>query len=196
VPDPPHRLFLAVPVSNGTRDACRSLIEPLRATPFGRAVRWVHVDTLHLTLRFLGDTPPARVPAVAAAVIDALTGRPGFEVRLAGAGAFPANGRKIRALWLGIDRGADELAALVRALEAPLAELGWPADGRPYRPHLTVARADAAPIRDTALAAQALEAAADAWSSSFRADRVVLYRSHLGGGPPRHEPVSEVALRA
>ena len=191
-----ERLFIAVPVPPGARTACRDLIEPVRTTPFGRFARWVHLDTLHITLRFLGDTAPELVPAVAEAVETAMAERRAFEIRLAHAGSFPPSGRKIRALWLGIERGADDLGALVEALTPPLAELGWPAETRPFRPHLTVARTDATGIRDAALTAQALEAAADAWSADFVADRVVLFRSHLGGGPARHEPVAEVALRA
>jgi 2'-5' RNA ligase len=192
----PQRLFVAVPVPPGIRAACRDLIEPVRTTPFGRFARWVHLDTLHVTIRFLGDTAPDLVPAVAAAIETAMADRRAFEIRLAGAGSFPPSGRKIRALWLGIERGADDLVAMLEALTPPLAALGWPAETRPFRPHLTIARTDATGIRDAALTAQALEAAAEQWSASFVADRVILFRSHLGGGPARHEPVAEVALRA
>jgi 2'-5' RNA ligase len=102
--------------------------------------------------------------------------------------------RKPRTLWLGIERGTGELGALADALDAPLVPLGWPPDDRPYRPHLTVARLDASsPAQGVALA-ETLVAEATGWRTGFRADRVVLYRSHLGGGPPRHEPVVEVPL--
>ncbi|HEY3336825.1 MAG TPA: RNA 2',3'-cyclic phosphodiesterase [Candidatus Limnocylindrales bacterium] len=192
----PHRLFVAVPVPATTRDACRALIEPVRTLPYGRYARWVHLDTLHVTLRFLGDTAPERVPDVIAAVRDGVGDRPAFEVRLGGAGAFPPDGHKIRALWLGIAEGADGLGSIVEDLVAPLARLGWPAETRPFRPHLTVARTDRTGIRDAALIAQALEGVAADWTTSFVADRVILFRSHLGGGPPRHEPVDEILLRA
>ena len=192
--DGAQRLFVAVPVPQATRDACRELIEPVRATPFGRAARWVHVETLHLTLRFLGDTEPNRVSDVAAAVGAAAAPFAPFAVRLRGAGSFPPDARKIRALWLGIEEGARELAAILAALDVALAAAGWPPDERPFRPHLTVARMDRSAIRDAGLTAQALAAAAEDWTTSFIAERVVLFRSHLGGGPPRHEPVVEVAL--
>jgi 2'-5' RNA ligase len=193
--EPAHRLFVAVPVPQATREACHALIEPIRTTPFGRSARWVHLDTLHVTLRFLGDTDPLLVPEVTAAVATAVAPNPAFMIRLAGAGSFPAGGRKIRALWLGIAEGGPALAAIVDGLRGPLAALGWPAEEREFRPHLTVARTDRAGIRETALTAQALEAAAADWTTSFVAERVVLFRSHLGGGPPRHQPVVEVGLR-
>ena len=192
----PHRLFVAVPVPEGTRDACRALIEPIRTLPYGRYARWVHLDTLHVTLRFLGDTPPDRVPGVIAAVREGVGERASFDIRLGGAGTFPPEGRKIRALWLGILEGAADLGSIVGDLAPALARAGFPEDARPFRPHLTVARTDRTGIRDAALIAQALEAAAEAWTTAFTADRVILFRSHLGGGPPRHEQLDEILLRA
>ena len=191
-----RRLFVAIPVPPETREQVRELIEPIRAQPFGAAPRWVQLDTLHVTLRFLGDAPEDEVPDVAQAVLAAIDGTAAFDVRLAGAGAFPPRGRKIRALWLGIADGAAELASLSAALTERLAALGWPADVKPFAPHLTVARTDRASIADGALASQALEAAAVDWSATFRAQAVVLYHSVLGGGPPRHDPVETVVLRA
>jgi 2'-5' RNA ligase len=193
VAEPAHRLFVAVPVPPDALEACRTLIDGVRAGPAGRGARWVRTENLHLTLRFLGATPPERVPAIEAAVRAAAAGRAPFAVTLAAAGAFPSGGRP-RALWLGIEAGADDLSAIASALAPPLAALGWPPEGRPFRSHLTVARTDAAPIAAGVAAAQALVAAAVAWRTAFMADRVVLYRSHLGGGPPRYEPVAEVAL--
>jgi 2'-5' RNA ligase len=57
-----------------------------------------------------------------------------------------------------------------------------------------VARTDAASIADGAAAAAALVREASDWRASFSADRLVLYRSHLGRGAPRYEPVAEAAL--
>jgi 2'-5' RNA ligase len=67
-------------------------------------------------------------------------------------------------------------------------------DDRPFRPHLTVARTDAAGTAGSLAVAAELREAAAGWRASFVADRVILYRSHLGGGPPRYEPVREAAL--
>jgi len=175
--------------------ACQALLDGVRAGPLGGVPRWVHLDNLHLTVRFLGDTPPDLVPDACLAVRDALAGMRAFDVVLAGAGAFPA-ARKPRALWLGIERGSAELGALADALDPALEPLGWPPDDRPYRPHLTVARLDSASISQGGAAADALAGAAHGWSTAFRATAAVLYRSHLGGGPPRYEPLIEVMLES
>jgi len=193
VAEAPLRLFIAVPVPAAALEACRTLVDGVRAGPAGRGPRWVRTENLHLTLRFLGATPPDRVAAVEDTVRAVAAGRSAFPVALSGAGAFPS-GRRPRALWLGIREGADGLAALGSALDAPLAALGWEPEERPFRPHLTVARTDAVSIADGAAAAAALVAAADGWEVTFVADRLVLYRSHLGRGAPSYEPLAEAAL--
>ena len=191
----PDRLFVAVPLPPEPLAACQALIDGVRHGPYGDVPRWVHMANLHLTVRFLGETPPELTPDAALAVGDALGDSHAFDVVLAGAGSFPA-GRKPRALWLGIEQGAAELGALADALDPALEPLGWPRDDRPYRPHLTVARLDRSSISSSEVIAAELRAAAADWRTSFRADRVVCYRSHLGGGPPRYEPLVEVRLRS
>ena len=193
VAERPYRLFVAVPLPAEPLAACQALIDGIRAGPLGAVPRWVHVANLHLTVRFLGETPPDLTPDAALAVRDSIRGAGAFDVVLAGAGSFP-DARKPRALWLGIERGAVELGALASALDTALVPLGWPSDGRPYRPHLTIARLDSAAISASGAVADELRAAAAGWSTSFRADRVVMYRSHLGGGAPRYEPLVEVTL--
>jgi RNA 2',3'-cyclic 3'-phosphodiesterase len=187
------RLFVAVPLPPEAVAACTTLIDEVRRGPLGRVPRWVQLSNLHLTVRFLGETPPERVTAVAEAVEAAVRDRESFDVVLARAGSFP-DGRRPRTLWLGIERGADELGGLATAVGAAIEPLGWPPEDRPYRPHLTVARLDAARGGDGTTVADALRAAARDWRVGFRADRVVLFRSHLGGGPPRHEPLVTVPL--
>ena len=192
MPEGEIRLFIALPVPAPAVAACRSLIDRVRAHEASAAVRWVRLDGLHLTIRFLGPTGPDRVPAITDAIRDAV-GRPPFPVTLAGAGAFPSASRP-RALWLGLSDGAADLAQIATRLDAPLAGLGWQPEGRPFRPHLTVARTDAVPIAVGASIADMLTRAAASWATTFEADRVVLYRSHLGRGAPRYEPMAEIAL--
>lgn len=187
------RLFVAVPLPSDAAASCRAVVEAVRGGSAGRAPRWVELSGLHVTLRFLGPTPAALVPAVADAVRTAVAGRPAFELELAGAGAFPSAARP-RVLWLAIARGGSELEALARGLNGPLEPLGWPPDDRPFRPHLTVARTDAASHADGQAAAWALEEAARDWRTRFTADRVTLFRSHLGRGPSKYEPLLEVPL--
>ncbi len=191
--DRPQRLFVAVALPPGPLEECRRVIDAVRGTELGRGARWVQSENLHLTVRFLGDTPPDLVPDVGLAVLDAASAVAPFRIEIAGAGAFP-DGRHPRTLWLGVDRGNDGLERLVDALEGPLDRLGWPPDPRARRPHLTVARTDAARGDASHAMADALARAAAGWRTGFDASALTLFRSHLGGGPPRYEVVVEARL--
>ncbi len=188
------RLFVAVPIPAVVAARVGGLVDQVQAAlgPAGDRVRWVQMEGLHVTLRFLGPTAKDRIDAVAGAV-DRLAGVvPGpFELRMGGAGAFPEPGRP-RALWLGIRSGADELGRLSAALTTALADAGWELEDRPFRPHLTIARTDG--VHAGAEAGRLLVAAAADIDFDFPADRVVLYRSHLGRGPARYEPLHSVSL--
>jgi 2'-5' RNA ligase len=186
------RLFIAVAAPPEAIAACATLIDGVRASVGDAAVRWVRPEGLHVTLRFLGATAPARVDGLVAAMAAAAEGEGPFDVGLAGAGAFPSLARP-RTVWIGIVDGAPRLGALAGRLAAPLAELGWPPEGRPFRPHLTVGRTRSteAPART---AAEAVARAARDWRVAFRAEAIRLYRSHLGSGLARYEVLAEVPL--
>lgn len=186
------RLFVAVPIPEVVAGRIGELVRNVRNVlgPDGERVRWVQMEGLHVTLRFLGPTLPERVDAVADAVVQAAAEPSGpFEIRLGGAGAFP-DATRPRALWLGILAGADELARLSAAVTAALTTAGWALDDRPFRPHLTIARTDG--VHAGAEAGHRLVAAAAELDLAFAADRIVLYRSHLGRGPARYEALRTV----
>jgi 2'-5' RNA ligase len=194
------RLFVAVPLADDVRASIGDLVGDVRTEIEGskrrgedRPVRWVRLDSLHLTLRFLGATEPARVDAVADAVREAATETRRFAITLRGSGAFPSAGRP-RTLWLGVVEGREALTELAARLDDRLAERGWPADERPYRAHLTLARADG--VRAGPRTAAMLHAAALDRQWSFEAERLVLFESHLGGGPARYEALAEARLGA
>lgn len=199
--EPGLRLFVAVPIPAETVRAVAALVEGVRALdgaaivgPVRRGsndVRWVRLDSLHVTLRFLGPTLENRVDAVGRAVEAAAAASAPFDVRLAGAGAFP-NPDRPRALWLGMDDGSEQLGALAGRLDAELGELGWPPAERPFRPHLTLARSDG--VRAGPRLARRLIAAADGFSAPWRASTMVLYESRTGGGPARYVPLVEARL--
>jgi RNA 2',3'-cyclic 3'-phosphodiesterase len=192
-----RRLFVAVPMAEAARLAVVALVDEVRglapSEPPTRDVRWVRLDGLHITLRFLGPTPEARIPELEAGLVAATAGQGPFTVRLAGAGAFPPVGRP-RVLWLGIDEGAPELGTLAAGLGRALAPLGWPVDERPFRPHLSLARSDGVPA-GPAVAERLVRVAAHL-DAAWQADRVTLFETVSGGGPARYTALAEVPLKA
>ena len=196
--DPPgtSRLFIAVPVADDVRLALGELMEKVAGAPideraFGQP-RWVRVDGLHLTLRFLGATPDPRQQELAAALDASASGVRPFEISLAGGGAFP-NPSRPRVLWIGIAEGSAQLSALAGRVSAELQRLGWPPEDRPFAPHLTLARTDGVPGAEDR--ARRLMELAQGLRLTWRADRLVLYRSILGRGPARYEAVAQAELR-
>jgi 2'-5' RNA ligase len=186
------RLFVAVPLDEPARAAVAEVVERIRAgEPEGRGVRWVRLDGLHVTLRFLGPTAETRVPDVAAAVARAADGVAPFAIRIAGADAFPPAGRP-RTIWLDLARGADELAALAARLDDALADAGWERERRPFRAHLTLARADG--VRAGPATVAALRTAAAELAIESPIERVVLYESITGSGRARYVDRAAIAL--
>jgi 2'-5' RNA ligase len=193
---PGRRLFIALPLPPAAVDAVEAIVAAVRAEPLPAGmhdVRWVRLDGLHLTLRFLGPTPDERIDPTADAVRAAasVVGTGPIAGALAGAGTFPPHGRP-RTLWLGIADGVPAIADVADGVETALLAAGWPADGRPLRPHLTLARCDG--LAAGPLVAGRLAAAVGERHIPFVLDRLVLYESLTGGGPARYEPVAEASM--
>lgn len=189
---PGRRLFVAIPLPATASASVAGVVTRIRSEGLadgGRDVRWVRLDGLHLTLRFLGPTLDERVgPAIEATRAVART-KAAFEIALGGAGTFPSADRP-RAIWLGVRVGGEALASLSRSVDEHLAAAGWVIDGKPFRAHLTLARSDGV-AAGAAIGARLVELAADL-DIRFDADRLGLFESRTGGGPARYEPVEIV----
>ena len=190
---PGRRIFVAAPVAPDVCTAIERLVAVVRdgADPGRRDVRWVRLNGLHVTLRFIGPTLEPRIPAALEAVRSVAREASPFAVALDGAGAFPDHARP-RALWLGLGDGVAELTDLTASLDRELAARGWPADGRPFRPHLTLARSDG--VSSGARTVERLIEAARTLEAAWRVDRIILFESVTGGGPARYVPIGEASL--
>jgi 2'-5' RNA ligase len=180
------RLFVALELASEVVDALARWRSAALACADG--LRPVAGESLHLTLCFLGLLPASLVPAIAAAVHGAAGGRalPGLSV--GEALLLPA--RRPRVLAVGIADPAGELAALQESVAGALAARGWYAlEGRPYLPHVTVARARARErVRVHAGGLPSLPPV------GAPAESVTLFRSRLGGGGARYEPLARVPV--
>jgi 2'-5' RNA ligase len=185
-----RRLFVGVPLPPEAATQIAQIVEGVRALPLpdgGRDVRWVRLDGLHLTMRFLGPTPDGLVePTLAAVEVAARAADGPIEIELAGAGTFPP-GRRPRTLWIGLSQGSQALGGLAAATEAALVHAGWPAERRPFRPHLTLARSDG--LATGPLVADRLAAAMADRRIRCTIEAIGLFESITGGGPARYLPL-------
>jgi RNA 2',3'-cyclic 3'-phosphodiesterase len=177
------RLFVALELPASARDIlARWRGSVLRDLP---ALRPVPVEHLHATLCFLGSRPASQIEEIAAAC-GVVAGEPVLEPRLGEPVWLPA--RRPRVLAVRLQDGSGALARVQAALSAALASGGWYApESRPFLGHVTVARI----AKDARVEAPSLEPPP---AVEVRCSRVTLYRSRLGSGGARYEPLSAVEL--
>lgn len=132
----PVRAFVALDLPGELKRRVGALVEDLRDTV--RDARWSRPETLHVTLRFMGNARADQLEAVAAAVATAAAACAPAGCGVGPLGLFPERGRP-RVLWLGL-RLPDDVIALQAACEEAAVAAGFPAEGRPFSPHLTLAR--------------------------------------------------------
>jgi 2'-5' RNA ligase len=181
------RAFVAVELPGEARKRLGELVNELRGA-LGAGIRWVEPSDVHLTLKFLGDVPDARVDELIAQCQARARATAPFDVALAGLGAFPS-ARQARVLWTGVTDGARELGRLARKLDSACARCGVERERRPYQPHLTLGRLRA----PRALAIAGLEGPK---GIAFHVDDVVFYASRLSPRGAVHTPLARLALGA
>lgn len=131
------RLFLAVNLPGELKNRLGVLQE--RFKKLNVNVKWVEVQNLHLTIKFLGEVNTSLVSAINKAVQGAASGMEHVALSFQGMGFFPEK-KKPRILWVGVDGDVDALRELHRKVQQSLFPLGFPPDSRRFSPHLTIGR--------------------------------------------------------
>ena len=185
------RCFVALDLPADLRARIAALTERIRSAAPRADVRWSGIETLHVTLKFLGEVPEARVAAVGDALAAVAVTHAPLDLVVGGAGGFPGEARP-RVVYVGILGQAAELARLAGAVDGALETLGLPRERRAFRGHLTVGRVRSP--RGAEDLAGALRAEAGATAGAWTAGEVVLYRSHLHPRGAVHEAVARFPL--
>ena len=133
------RTFIAIKLTPEVHHVLERVQQHLRQVEGGGVGRWTRTEGIHLTLKFLGETPEGSLKGVYDAVRRAATGHGPFDLILRDVGCFP-NARRPRVIWVGVAEETGQLPRLKQALESELARLGYPKEGRTFTPHLTLAR--------------------------------------------------------
>lgn len=153
-------------------------------------------DSLHVTLKFLGDTSDEQVAEICGAVKRSVQGEPPFSVRLKGIGAFP-NPDRPSVLWVGLHE-AEPLLRIASRVEAAMGALGFPAESRPFTPHVTLVRFKTRPPEAVF---QMLKEESQSDLGLDRIESVIYYQSDHGTGAarqrkagPEYVPLATVRL--
>jgi 2'-5' RNA ligase len=188
------RAFFAVNLASEVRGRIGEVEESLRSTLRGEPIGWVRPEILHLTLRFLGETPHDQLEAVRQAAENAARTWSAFRLALRGLGCFP-EARRPRVIWVGVSEPSGALARIASDLESIARSSGFKPETREFRPHLTLGR-----VRDRlspeglgALSAALKAHAQTDFGVSF-VDAVHLMRSQLRPAGPEYTPIVALAL--
>jgi len=139
------RCFVAMRIDDVARRELAALAEDLGALPRRAALklRPVKAASLHLTLKFLGNTPDGQVPEVLAAMTAVAAGLPPAPAAIVGLGAFPSPAQP-RIVFAALGDGRDPITALAVRLEDAFDPMGFPREERTPHPHVTLARVERA----------------------------------------------------
>jgi len=144
-------------------------------------LRWVRPEGIHLTLKFLGETPREKVAPITQALAGSTVGVAPHELSLGKLGSFGSRGSP-RVLWVDLDGDLEPLRRLAAQVERALVPLGFPPEGRRFSPHLTLARVRPESAREVAGPLAQAVAAVSAPKTAIEVRQVSLMQSKLGPG--------------
>lgn len=192
------RTFIALDIDESIRARIALFINGIQGFA---DVRWVRPESLHVTLKFIGEKPEEAVAQIQHA-LGAVTALP-FELTFRGHGFFPT-AKSPRVFWLGIEAGP-QLAALAAKIDTVTEQLGIERETRPYSPHLTLARAPGAsgapghrkgdnPNRRFARLQEQLARMPAPEFGTMTAREFFLYQSKLGRGGSQYTKIARFGL--
>jgi len=194
------RLFVALDIDDNIRGQVARFLDGVRG--FVPDARWVRPESLHVTLKFIGEKSEDEVGKIRRA-LDTIVAKP-VEMNIRGYGFFPGT-RRPRVFWIGIESGT-ELAALATAVDEKLAELAIPKEEHAFSPHLTLARGaggSGSPRKQKSdrtnhsfqRLQEKLSAIATPEFGTMTAREFFLYQSQLSPGGSKYTKLAAFALR-
>jgi 2'-5' RNA ligase len=172
------RAFIAIDLTPEIIQHLEQVSVQLKKRLEGVPVRWVPVDNIHLTLKFLGDVSLANVEMLKKILQTEVDGHHAFEISVGGLGAFPSP-RRPRVVWVGVE-APSELTAVQNGVENAMSRLGYPREERAFSAHLTLGRVSRNAVgRDERLIGESIEAIKLGFLGVARVNEVHLYKSDL-----------------
>ncbi len=133
------RLFVAIDLSSTLRERLSDQIDQLSQLLGTESIRWVKPSSIHLTLKFLGETPENQVDRINHTLRNITPQFSAFKMRIGEFDCFP-NPRRPRVFWIGVHEESGILKQLNQAVETDLEKLGFKKEKRSFTAHLTLGR--------------------------------------------------------
>ena len=154
-------------------------------------INWVKPETLHLTLKFLGEVKDSEIVSVCDIVKQAVETMESFELDIQSVGYF--GGKSARVLWVGTGPGSQSLKKMHNEIADKLDLAGWPKDGKEFAGHLTLCR-----IKNSQTGvklAKISELYSDFKLGTLGVDSVSIYQSQLHPKGAEHTRLSDYPLK-
>jgi len=184
------RAFFAVELGASARAAAAAVVRELRRRDERHVVRFPRPESLHVTLRFLGDVPTARLAGLVASVAKEAASVAPFDLRLGDPMAFPS-ARRPRVLAVAA-LPVEPLARAAAAVERGCVAFGFAPEPRPFRGHLTLGRVKHGPGRETGARPPCFDGIALPGHEPTAVRDAVLFQSELRPDGARYTPLERV----
>jgi RNA 2',3'-cyclic 3'-phosphodiesterase len=192
------RIFIALDIDDAIRERLQLFIDGVRG--FAPDARWVRPESLHVTLKFIGNKSNEEAEEIRQALTHIQAGA--TEIYFRGYGFFPT-AKAPRVFWVGVEAGS-KLAALAKSVDEATAALGVPKEEHAFSPHLTLARRGGsgaprwrkgdAPNQSFQRLQEKLAAFPAPEFGTMTAREFFLYESHLGRGGSRYTKIARFGL--
>ncbi len=185
------RTFIALELSDEIHRKLAQLIDDLKkGVQFTPArPKWVRPESIHMTLKFLGNIEENMVDRIAEVLKHAAAETEPFLLKVRNLGVFPDE-RRPRVLWVGVTNGDEETCALQKKIDEGLSPLGFDREKRPFHPHLTLARIKS--LRGTAAMMGVVRSHKSRYVGECQIDRIILFRSELHPEGARYTKLAEL----
>lgn len=131
------RTFICVEIPFEIRRELSAFQDGLKSV--GGDIKWVRPESIHLTLKFLGDVDKTRIGDLAELIRNSIQEFKPFPASFGHTGTFP-NSRRPNVIWVGVIDGKESLQMIAHRLNQSLIDMGFEEEKRKYHPHLTIGR--------------------------------------------------------
>ncbi|MEK6598961.1 MAG: RNA 2',3'-cyclic phosphodiesterase [Deltaproteobacteria bacterium] len=183
------RTFIAIELPAKIIDGLKEIQDELKDGT--NKVTWVKPENIHLTIKFLGDIEADKIDSIVGLLEGAAAKSRSFDISAKGVGCFPTIDNP-RVLWVGIEEGNVNMAALYNNIEDALSAIGFAKEERPFKPHLTLGRIKF--LKDKKGLKERIERFKDITLGQYMVDSICLFQSRLTPEGAVHIKLEKIEL--